>query len=330
MAEAKDLYCSVTGTSGIVSASINDDFGQPTRNAMVDCLSTELELGDAVTVDMGYTDEHASLISGYLLEKTKKRTAQGLVTSLRIRDKLWRAMAYFIAAENPEEPLKYSNIASEDLVRAMLQLASVPGPYDLESPGFTFAPEEPLEVQLVSAWDMIAKVTYLIAWHCYDDDGTIRFLDRKPYPMAGDVSIYNFVTGDSGRVLAVEPWAISSDKIRNKVVVYGKEGVYASASASSPFLPDGFYKTEVIAAPDLIDTQQMAQDIADYNLNLLNRLEKTLTLSVVGTPSIKARSTVTVTESETGVSGDWFVYGCSHELTDFYTTRLTLTQRQVA
>ena len=330
MAEVKTLYCDVTGTDGMISASIDDDYSQPCRSAVVECLSTSLSLGDEVTVDMGYTDEHEELFVGYVVEKAVKRTGGGVSWSMRLRDKLWRAMAYFIASDNPEEPLTYSNIPSENLVNAMLTIAGVPGPYVLDSPGFTFAPEEPLEVQLVSAWDMISRVCDLIAWHCYDDRGVIRFLDRKPYSMPGDTSIYTFITGNEGRILSIEPLAISSDKIRNRVVVYGDEGIYASAQAESPFLPAGFYKTEVIAAPDLIDTQQMAQDIADYNLELLNRLEKTTTMRVAGTPSVSARSTVTVTEANTGVADDWFVYGCRHEWSTTYTTSLTLSQRQTS
>lgn len=323
------LYASVTGCTGVASVNVDQDFSQPTANALIECNSTTLSLGDAVTVDIGYVGNHATVFKGFLLEKIATRTGQKETVTLRCRDTLWRAMAMFIASEDPQAPLSYSNIAAEDLVKAMLDLSGISS-YSLDSPGFTFAPEEPLEVQLVSAWDQINRICWLIAWHCYDDLGTIRFLERKPYNEAGDASVHTFVVGDGGDIISVEPFAISSDKIRNKVVVYGDEGVYASASASSPFLPAGFYKTEVISAPDLIDTNAMAQDIADYNLELLNRLEKTATVTVLGTPSVKARDVVTFTEAVTGMSSDWFVYSCRHQLADTYTQQLTLVQRQTS
>jgi hypothetical protein len=329
MADDKELYCSVTNTTGIMSATVNDDYGQPTRTALIEATATTLELGDAVTVDLGYQDSHAQVFTGYVIDIGADRTPNGVIKTLRCRDQLWRAMAYFIAASDPQDPLTYSNIASEDLVKAMLDLASISS-YSLDSPGFTFAPEEPLEVNLMSSWDMIARICQLIAWHCYDNNGTVRFLDRKPYPVGGDSSVHTYITGDTGEILAIQPFSKSSDKIRNRVVVYGLNDISAEASASSPFLPDGFYKTEVISAPDLIDTQQMAQDIADYNLDLLNRLEKQMTMQAAGVPTVAARQVVTVTESETGASGDWFVYSCSHDLKDAYTNRMTLVQRQTS
>lgn len=325
----RKLYAAVTDTSDIATVDVDQDYSQPTANAVVKCGSTSLSLGDDVEIDIGYTDDHAVVFNGYVLEKITTRNAGELSYTLRCRDNLWRTMAMFIASEDPQAPLKYSNITAESLVATMLDLSGI-STYSLDSPGFTFAPEEPLEVHLTSAWDIINRVCWLIAWHCYDDMGTIRFLDRKPYNVAGDVSVHSFTVGDSGDILTIEPYAISSDKIRNKVVVYGKEGVYASASASSPFLPADFYKAEVLSAPDLVDNNTMAQDIADYNLDLMNRLEKSATVTVLGTPAVSARKVVTFTEAKTGISADWFVYGCKHRLSDSYMISMTLTQRQTS
>jgi len=323
------LHADITGSSDIYSVTIDQDYSQPTSSMIFECDSTTLSLGDSVQADVGFDDDHAVLFTGYVLEKDVQRDQNGVRYSVRCRDQLWRAMAYFIAAEDPQSPLEYSNIESATLVQNMLEMSGITS-YSLDVPGFTFAPEEPLEVQLTSAWDMIQRICQLIAWHCYDDYGTVRFLDRKPYNVAGDSPVATLITGTGEAILAVQPFSIGSDKIRNRVVVYGREGVYASAQASSPFLPAGFYKTEAISAPDLIDTTSMAQDIADYNLELLNRLEKTATVNIEGNPTVRARRVVTVTEEDTGVSGDWFVYGCRHEIRDTYTTNMTLVQRQTS
>ncbi|NIQ88607.1 MAG: hypothetical protein GWN93_05825 [Deltaproteobacteria bacterium] len=329
MADDQTLYATVTNTTGIVSVNVDEDFSQPTRSGLVECDSTTLDLGDYVEVDIGYVGNHDIVLKGYVMQIESSRSGEGKTKSIRIRDQLWRAMAYFIASSDPDDPLEYNNIAAESLVAAMLELAGITT-YSLSSPGFTFAPEEPLEVQLMSSWDMIAKVCQLLAWHCYDDDGTVKFTDRKPYPVGGDSPVHTFVTGASGEIVSISPLSKSSDKIRNRVVVYGPEGVHAEASASSPFLPSGFYKAEVISAPNLIDTTAQAQDIADYNLDLLNRLELTLNMTVVGVPGLRARDIVTVTESETGVSGDWLAYSLRHEFSDKYTQTMTLVQRQVS
>jgi len=329
MASDQIVYAAITNTTGIKSVTVDEDFSQPTRTALIECNSTTLDLGDYAEVDIGYVGDHSIVLKGHVMSVDSKRSGEGKSSVFRMRDQLWRAMAYFIAASDPDSPLTYSNIAAEDLIAAMLTLSGITS-YSLDSPGFTFAPEEPLEVQLMSAWDMISRASNLIAWHCYDDDGTVRFLDRKPYPVPGDVSVHTFVTGDAGEILSIQPLVKSADKIRNRVVVYGPEDVYAEASAASPFLPVGFYKAEAISAPDLIDTTAQAQDIADYNLDLLNRLELTLSMSVIGVPGLRARDTVTVTEAETGVSGNWLAYNVRHELTDRYTQTMTLVQRQTS
>ena len=324
----RELYTDINGVDGFVSVVVDQDWSQPTSNATIQCSSTSLSLGDAITIDIGYKDDHSVVFRGYVVEIDKSR-AENEEYTIRCRDNLWRTMAYFIASEDPQAPLRYSNIPAERLVEEMLKLSGVTS-YFLDSPGFTFAPEEPLEVNLTSAWDMINRVCWLIAWHCYDDNGTVRFLDRKPYNVPGDVSVHTFTTGPSGDIISIQPLATSSNKIRNRVVVYGKGDIHAEAKASSPFLPSGFYQTEVISAPDLIDTQSMANDIANYNLDLLNRLEKTITLTAEGNPHIQARTAVNVIESHTGASGQWFVYSCRHELSRTYTINLTLSQRQTS
>lgn len=329
MASDEVLYATVTDTVDIETINIDDDYGQPTKTAIVVARRTILELGDYIEIDLGYETDHSVEFKGYVLAITQKRTSEGWNVSIRARDQMWRAMALFIASSDPQAPLKYKNIDAEDLVAAMLELAGITS-YSLDSPGFTFAPEKDLEVNLMSSWDMISKVTRLLAWHCYDDAGTVKFNDRKPYNVAGDSSVYSFTTGDSGEIESVGSFTMSSEKIRNKVVVYGHEGVHAEASASSPFLPSGFYKAEVISAPNLIDTTAQAQDIADYNLDLLNRLEKNLTITVVGVPGLKCRQVVTVTESETEVFGDWLIYNMQYAMTDKFLQTMTLVQRQTS
>jgi hypothetical protein len=91
-------------------------------------------------------------------------------------------------------------------------------------------------------------------------------------------------------------------------------------------LPSGFYKTAIVSS-EMIDSQDMAQDSADYNLALYNRLTETVRLDIEGNPSIRARDTITVSESFTGVSGNWFVFSATHRLDENgYTTTLHLVR----
>ena len=70
----------------------------------------------------------------------------------------------------------------------------------------------------------------------------------------------------------------------------------------------------------------MADDSASYNLALYNRLTEAIRLDILGNPTIRARDTVNVEEWFTGITGNWFVYSCSHRMDESggYTTQLRL------
>ncbi len=68
----------------------------------------------------------------------------------------------------------------------------------------------------------------------------------------------------------------------------------------------------VVAAPGVIDSQSMAQQAAEYNLELFNRLTQKVNLSVIGRTDVIPRTIATVTLPTIGVTGDWYVYSVEH------------------
>jgi hypothetical protein len=71
----------------------------------------------------------------------------------------------------------------------------------------------------------------------------------------------------------------------------------------------------------------MAEESAEYNLALLNRLTLGGTASIIGDSTIQARDCVTVNKSDIGMTGKWFVNGCEHSWSkDGYLTNLDLRQ----
>jgi energy-converting hydrogenase Eha subunit B len=113
--------------------------------------------------------------------------------------------------------------------------------------------------------------------------------------------------------------------LRNKVVVYGTEGVYAKAQASSPYLPGGFFKSVVFASPTLVANTAMAQSIANYNLAKLNRLTIGGSATIIGNHAISCRDCVNVNKSDIGMTGQFYVYGLEHSWSkDGFTTSLDL------
>lgn len=326
---SKDLYMGVTGCSNIKEISAaGGDYNGPSQGATVVCETCTLSVGDPVEVDMGFSDDHAVIVHGYCKE-INPVVPDGLY-QVRIYDDLILASDYLIVSSDPNSPQTYENIAAETLVQNVLAMASLTN-YSGDSPGFTFGTQYPVKVQLIKAWDFVRQICEMLAWWCYaDNTGTIHFTDRKPYLMDGDTPVHTFETG-SGKDLVMVDWTKSDEKTRNKVVVYGRDGIAASAQAGPPAgvsLPSGFYKAAVISYPDIIDTQEMAQATADYNLALLNRITETVTLDAVGDPSLVRGQIVAIDEPRTGLSGNWFLYECTHRISpnDGYRVHCTLAK----
>lgn len=314
------LYASVTNTSNILSVVVTSNHDSPVSSATVEAYTTSLTLGDEVTIDLGYTTDHKVLLTGYV--KQIERNVPENTYTISIYDKLVRAQDYFIASSNPESPLSYQNISAETLISNLMGLAGLTVNTPVPT-SFTFGINNPFEINLVTVFDYCRMISDLLTWSFWcDSSGVVQFKNRKPYVMinqspenlqpgfAADTATgYTLVPTKYMNVSYIE----SEKQLRNRVVVYGAEGIYAEASEASSVLPVGFYKSSVLAAPQLIDSNTLAQDIADYNLNLLNRIIKQLTVTVEGDVDLEARTVITVNDSRLGISNQlYYVYGCDH------------------
>lgn len=314
------LYISVTNTSNIDQVRFSESHNDSAPMLVVDTTTTSLGVGDSVSCTLGYVGDNALIFTGYVKSVTnntpptkKKITAYG---------EMIRAVDYYMAASDPENPFSRSNIAAEDLVEDLMAEAGLTN-YGYDATSFVFGTQNAVEVNLTSVYDFCSMIANTLAWHLYaDKNGKVWFVDRKPYVMGGDSPVATIVGSDIINVSYLE----SERDLRNRIVVYGGGGISAVASASSPYLPSGFYKS-VVASAWWIDTQSMADLAASYNLTLLNRLTKEATITILGDADINAREVVTVTETNTGLSGNWYVYGIDHNWSSRgFTTTLTLRQ----
>lgn len=314
------LYRSVTGCSGVMNIEVATSHSSQVSTAVIECTSISLDIGDSVIVDLGYTTNHKKLFEGYV-KQIEIKYGPTKTYVLTCSDVLIRAIDFFIASSNPNSPFKRSNIAAEKLVQDVLELAQLTD-YDYDETEFTFAVHNPLEVNLTSAYDYCRFISDIIAWHFYaDENGTVHFVNRQPYLMGGDAP--EFTITDTQFVDIKR--TITDKNLRNRVVIYGKGSIYAEAKASSPYLPTDFYRTAVVAAPTVFDTQSMANQAASRNLTLLNRLTQSLQLTCLGNPDLLARKIVTLNHSSIGASGDWYVFAASHSFgSSGYTTTVEL------
>lgn len=317
---AYNPYISVTGVSDILSVTVSDSHTSPTASATISCISTSLEIGDLITINLGYVGSHQKVFEGYVKNITHQQQPDQY--EITCANAMIRAVDFFIASTNPDEPYSKTNIKAENLIQDLMEMAGLTD-YVATDTSFTFATQgQPIEVNLTSVYDYSKFIADILAYHIYADvNGQVHFIRRMPFVDAGDSSAASY--GNSN-IISVN-YVRSDRDLRNRVVVYGAEGIYAEAKESSPYLPVGFYKSVAVSAPSVIDTQAMAEQSAQYNLDKLNRLTIGGSVTVLGDATVKARDCVTINKSDIGMTGLFYVYGCEHTFgKEGFTTSLDL------
>ena len=324
--------CTVTGLTSITSCNVTMGHDMSSSTAVIETNSIgPLAIGNEITVTMGYTETGtATLFKGYI-KSIERKVQGGDGYTITANDYMVRAVDYFIASADPNAPFTRHNVSAESLIQDLLALAGLTN-YDYQATSFIIATVGDLTVNLTSDYDYCKMIGDLIAWHLWaDTSGVCHFRNRKPYVMYGnsgqpgdvtDVPI-SYTLTDS---LATDiTYGYSEKDLRNRIIVYGLN-CQATASAVSPYLPAGYYKTVVAGATLLLDTQSAVQKTADYNLALLNRLTYSLEVTVLGNPVLLAREVITVNSNKFGISNElWYIHDCQHNFSSSgYTTTLSL------
>lgn len=316
----KNLYKSITGTTNPLAISVDSSHGNAVAVATFRAEGTTLDIGDEIEIDMGFDTDHSKIFTGYV--KQVERSVPDDTYVITAQDILVRAVDYFIASVNPENPFTRSKISAEDFIEDLLALAGLTN-YTGDTSNFIYAWTKAAEINLVGCYDQCKQMADMIAWHLYSDvDGNIFFKDRKPFVMGGDTPIYTLT---DEQIMSVTKTTTDID-LRNRVVVYGAQGIYAEAKASSPYLPSGYYKTAVLSTP-IIDLQSSADTAAEFNLDTWNRLRTSLGVEAEGLPGIVAHDVITVQQTDLAINDDWYVYSANHTMDEKgYFTQLELRQ----
>lgn len=327
-----NLYQNVvvgTDTLSPVSVDVSEGYKQTSARCSIEVDDVKnVGLNDEISIDIGYDTQHAEIFTGFVDEIVYQRDPGTYV--IEGRDVLKLAIEYWLVTTNLDNPWSRSNIAAETLVYDLLNEAGVfsYATYSGDTSSYTFGTQSPAEFNLMSSWDGVNTICNIIAYNCYEKNDTVYFTRIFPTPAASRTSDEHIVTAGAGGNLVFIEYAYNTDNLRNKIVVFGRDGIYAEASQASPHLPTDFYKTAIVSS-ELIDTQSMADDSASYNLSLYNRLTEYSRIDVIGNPYVRAYDTVEVTETETGMSSElWFVYSASHRfsINSGYTMGLSLSK----
>jgi hypothetical protein len=234
---------------------------------------------------------------------------------------------WFVPASIDDPAFTRSNISHLQLTKDILNYASITNADIIDDwtpyPTFQFATgPEPVKVNISSAWDVISGICAITGMHVYADANGKVHLSRI-WDEPGETISHYLTTGNAGNMKTLE-YVRSDENLRNKVAVFGRSGVSATSSGSSPYVPSGFFKTAIISY-EMIDNTEMAQETADINLGRLNKLTESCVIEVLGHVGISARQTVSIVDSQAGISGNWFIYQASHRVDPQggYTIRLT-------
>ncbi len=323
----KILAHTIPNVTSVTSIRVIEAFNSTMSQAVIECFDTSLSLGDSIGFNIGFAGNSGKIFQGYV--RNIDTSLPDAINRITCEDELAKATDFFMASDDPESPFSRSNIKTEDLVEDILNEAQIT----------SFSSSVPLEViwgttgevefNLVTAWAAASSIIGALAWHLFADrNGNVQLIDRPPYIIGGDSADFTWNLS-SANILSLSHTR-STENLRNRVVVYGKDNITGVASASSSFLPAGFFKTAVIAT-QVIDSQTQADLAASLNLTLMNRLTEGLQLQVEGDFQIAPRKIASVTVSDTDISlsitGLWFIYQVEHILDGSgYTCNVTLVK----
>ena len=319
------LAHTIPSVTGLIRCTVNESYNNQVGQSIIEARSTTLGLGDSITFNLGYSTGTTKVFTGYVRE-IEKDLARGTVL-ITCEDEMTKAVDFFIAADDPNEPFERFSISTQALIGDLLLLAQITDYSAVVPLSVTWATTDvPVEFNLVTVANAVNQIAEPLAWTVYAKrDGSVFLEDRKPYDMGSDSASFTWTLA-TGNILTATIQE-STENLRNRVVVYGTKDVKASAQAVSPYLPAGFFKSGVLASP-LFTTQGFAQDVADLNLPFLNRLTESAAITIEGDPTVKPRIFADVTIASIGMSGLWFIYQVEHvfDSSSGYTQNLTLTR----
>lgn len=314
-----------------MNVSVLTAHSSATDVATIQCEDLTVDIGDEIQIDMGYEGDFAEVFTGYI-KSIARKTPEDLYT-VTAYDTLIQAIDYFIVSTDPEHPYNFGlGVTAESLVTQILALAGLTlTGFDVTS--FSFGVHNPVEVNLISAYDYCKMIGDIVTWSLWaDHSGNIYFKNRKPYvmtgasgqigddtderPVFGAVGSVSLGKIDDTQILDFS-YVTSEKELRNRVVVYGEGGVKSIRDKADSYdpripgyiqiLPINFYKA-VVASYSFIGSQVIADQTAEYNLLLLNRLTERISMTMVGSTRYTARNIMTLDESITGVTGNWYIY----------------------
>jgi hypothetical protein len=293
------LTATITGASNIISGTIRETVGFTGANGSFVCADHTLALGDEISITLGNEQNGSGVVLANATVKNITDAVPEFTYEIEFSDLMAQVGEAYIAPVDPDDPFEADNIEASALVQSLLTTYAGVSSFDLDPTIFTFGVPKPTPIKLVSCLDAIENIAKITSRMIYTSGSTFFFKDRRPYIVGGDVAAYAIPA------LLKGSWNRSTKNLRNRVVVYGTTGVRAEASAVSPYVPAGLYRTAVIGHELIADNTQ-AQATADTNLEWMNRLTEVVSVTVNGLYTARARDIVSLTNARWGFTDTLF------------------------
>jgi hypothetical protein len=91
------LYASVTNTTDVTSVTVSESHNSPSASLVINAINTTLDIGNAISVDLGYADNHEHIFSGWVKQIEKQVPDNTYV--ITCNDEMIKAVDYFIASK---------------------------------------------------------------------------------------------------------------------------------------------------------------------------------------------------------------------------------------
>lgn len=274
-------------------------------------LTTSINPNGVVNITAGFAGSSGSpLVTNGLVDSVVPSFGgvEAIIT-VSGRDRYKQAIEYWLApTELGGTALTIpAGTSYEAAIGLILDLALLTTGRSFDASGGTVAIDVPL--QIISATDAINEIKLLNGWDVWvKQDGTIRYGNIKPFPGG--------VLPSLGTISPSNQYAItlsrSDDWLRNRIVVIASGSFVSVASATSPYLPTGYYKTGVFSTPNFGTSQADADLISSVALALTNRLTLIANVTVQGDPRYWQGYGVSIAEAYTGLTGNWSIYSVVH------------------
>jgi len=314
----------------VESVQIESDFDRSSASATVTCAAKRnVQPNDEIVIEQGYDGYMRRTFTGYVDDVDREAFPNKFV--IAARDVLKRAIDNYLVEE-----IEYDSVQAEDIVKDLLEKSGIYN-YSLDTTNFTVGDVNPAKFSLISAMDAIKAIADLIGWRVWaTKGGTVKFAKVYPKPSTEYKWLYTKdpTFGSQSGIIRVTR-SFTDINLRNWVEVWGwtnpitGETIEAVRSADSPFVPSPPRYRKCVVSSEIIDTQSMADWIAERILNDLNCLLERGDVEIQGNPKLNVGDTIRITEDWTDQSSgvNYFIYGFSSRMDGSGNYSMTLQVR---